>query len=127
MASIIMDEIIAAPVERVWAALSDFAAADRVFTGVLTACALESDDVRSVTFANGMVARERLVGIDHDRRRFAYSVLNFAHHNASFEVTPHPEGARVSWVCDVLPHEAAAQIHPLMQAGFAAMKRSLGG
>lgn len=124
MASIIMDEIIDATPETVWAGLSAFDQAHRVFAGVLTDCALESEEVRAVTFANGMVARERLIGVDHERRRIAYSVLNFAHHNASFEVTPHAGGARVIWSCDVLPHEAAEQIRPLMQAGFAAMRRA---
>ncbi len=124
MASIVMDEIINAAPDTVWAGLSAFGQAHRVFAGVLTDCALESCDVRIVTFANGAAARERLIGLDHERRRIAYSVLNFAHHNASFEVRPHLDGSRVTWNCDVLPHEAADQIRPLMQAGFAAMKRA---
>lgn len=124
MASIVMDEIINAAPDTVWAGLSAFGEAHRVFAGVLTGCVLESSDVRAVTFANGMVARERLIGLDHERRRIAYSVLNFAHHNAAFEVRPHLEGSRVIWSCDVLPHEADEQIRPLMQAGFAAMKRA---
>lgn len=124
MASIVMDEIINATPDTVWAGLSAFGEAHRVFPGVLTACTLESSDVRTVTFANGAAVRERLIGLDHERRRMAYSALSFAHHNASFEVRPHAEGSRVIWSCDVLPHEAAERIRPLMQAGFAAMKRA---
>lgn len=124
MASIVMDEIITAAPDAVWAGLSAFGQAHRVFAGVLIDCALESGDVRTVTFANGAAVRERLIGLDHERRRIAYSALNFAHHNAAFEVCPHLEGSRVIWSCDVLPHEAGEQIRPLMQAGLAAMRRA---
>lgn len=125
MASIVLEEAVAAAPERVWAALADFANAHRPFAGVLTDCRLESDDVRVATFANGQQVRERLIGIDHDRRRIAYSALSFAHHNATFEVRADGGGSRVIWSCDVLPNEVAAQVRPLMEAGLTAAKRNL--
>lgn len=125
MTSIIMEETIAAAPEKVWAALSDFANAHRPFAGMLSDCTLEGDDVRVATFANGMKVRERLIGVDHERKRIAYSVLDFAHHNASFEVRAHGDGSRIVWSCDVFPHQASEQIRPLMQAGLATLKRNL--
>ncbi|GAM97324.1 polyketide cyclase [alpha proteobacterium U9-1i] len=125
MASIVLEEVIAAAPERAWSALADFANAHRAFAGVLTDCRLESDDVRVATFANGQQVRERLIGIDHDRRRIAYSALSFAHHNATFEVAAAGSGSRVIWSCDLLPNEAATQVRALMEAGLAAVKRNL--
>lgn len=126
MASITMET----PVSDAWAAWQaacDFGNAHRAFAGVLTDCTLE-DDVRTVTFANGMVVRERLIGIDEGRRRIAYAVVDgpFAHHNASFQIRDNGEGAgAMIWTCDVLPDEAVAMVEPLMQAGIEAFARNL--
>ena len=47
---------------------------------------LEHDDTRVVTFANGLVVHERIVDVDDDARRLAYTVLDgpFTHHHATF-------------------------------------------
>ena len=44
----------------------------------------------TVTFANGMVVRERIVDIDQQRRRLCYAVLGdmFEHHSASMQILP---------------------------------------
>jgi len=46
-------------------------------------------DVRVVTFADGRVVPERIVGIDNTKRRMAYAAVGVPerkHHNASFQV-----------------------------------------
>jgi hypothetical protein len=58
MASIQKELIIEVDAGRAWSALRDVAHVDRLFAGVLTSACLDGD-VRTVTFANGLVVRER--------------------------------------------------------------------
>ena len=81
-----------------------------------------------MSFANGMVARELLVGIDEPNRRLAYTITGgkASHHHASAQVFAHGEGrSRFVWITDVLPDELAAYIAPMMDQGGAAMKKTL--
>ncbi len=128
MASIIMEAAVHASADTVWDALSNVGEAHRVFTGLLSDCRLENDDIRIATFAHGLVARERIVSVDAARRRIAYSVISggFEHHGASMSVVPGGDSTcQFVWTCDVLPHSAADRIRPLMEAGIAALKRTL--
>jgi carbon monoxide dehydrogenase subunit G len=62
MGSVYKEFSVAAPAERVWAALADFGAlATRLAPGFITACRLEDEGTRVVTFSNGTEAREILV------------------------------------------------------------------
>ena len=126
MATIERQVDVACSPELAWAQLRDFGSAARLFAGVLTDCRL-AGDVRTVVFQNGLVARERLVRADDARRRLAYTVLDgpFTHHNASMQLVPAPDGLRFQWISDFLPDEAAAKVEPLVDAGCAAIKRSL--
>ena len=126
MASIVMEAIVRAPAETVWRAVSNFGEAHRVFLGVLSDCRLESETTRIVTFANGLVVSERMIGVDSERRRIAYTVVSggFEHHGASMQVSGRDDGAcRFVWTCDVLPDSAVERICPLMNAGIAALKQ----
>jgi hypothetical protein len=89
-----------------------------------------SGDERTVTFDDGTVVRERLVGIDDDERRLAYTVtespLHATHHNAYAQV--YETGRRQTtfvWVTDVLPHELAAPIAAFMERGITTIKQTL--
>jgi hypothetical protein len=92
MATIIREAVIDADARSVWDALRDFGALhERLARGFITDSRLESVDTREITFFNGAVARERLIGVDDGARRLAYSViesrLNATHHNASMQVS----------------------------------------
>ena len=64
MASIIRQFTLAAPAATVWDAVADFGELHtRLVPGFVTGTAVDGD-VRTVTFANGLVVRERLVGQD---------------------------------------------------------------
>jgi hypothetical protein len=81
-----------------------------------------------VTFANGLSVRELIVAIDDAHQCCAYTVVGSgaSHHHASFQVFDDgAAGCRVVWITDVLPHEAAAKVAPLMDAGSATMQRTL--
>jgi hypothetical protein len=120
-------EIVARP-DDVWAAVRDVGAIHtRLAPGFVADTRLEGD-ARIVTFASGLVARELIVDVDDARRRLAWSVVGGrpTHHNASLQVfESNPVGSRVVWIADLLPHELAEPIAGMIDAGMAAMKRTL--
>jgi hypothetical protein len=72
-----------------------------------------------------MVVRERLVGMDPQRRRLAYTndLDGVAFHAASVIVEDLGAGSRATWITDVLPDRFETPIGEMMDAGVAAMQR----
>jgi carbon monoxide dehydrogenase subunit G len=130
MATIIRDFRIEAQPEAVWDALRDVGRIhERLARGFVTDTRMDGQD-RIVTFANGLVARERIVSLDEQTRRIAYSAMTerLAHHNASFQVFADGAGAsRVLWIADLLPHEMAETVGAMMEEGAEAIKQTLNG
>ena len=127
MASIRIDTTIDASAEAVWDALRDVGAIHtRLARGFVLDTRLEGD-TRVVTFANGLVARERIVDVDDGARRIAYSVVEGrpTHHNASFQVFPEGAGCRVVWIADLLPNEIAGDIAGMIEMGTAVIKKTM--
>jgi len=127
MAAFRTESIIDLPAQDVWRRLSDLANTQALFPGVLTACTLDGD-VRTVTFADGTVVRERIVTVDHDAMRLAYGVLDrFEHHASSMRIVPVNSGqCRFVWISDVLPDTAIDRVAGLMRLGTAALTSALG-
>ena len=129
MASIVKDILIEAPAEAVWDAVADFGAVHRRFApGFVVDTRLE-EGARIVTFENGQVAREVFLGIDHDRRRLAYSIDNerLAHHSASFQVLEAGPGrSRLVWSVDVLPDAMGPYLAERMDVGLSRAGETLG-
>lgn len=131
MASIIRQTYIDAPAGDVWDAVRDFGAVDRrLVPGFVIESRLDGDTTRVVTFFNGGVAREVLVGIDDDARRLAYSVtegpLGATHHNSSAQIFDvGDDGCRFVWITDVLPDALTASVGDLMDRGIAVIKQTL--
>lgn len=126
MATLRQDVSLDADPAEVWDALRDFDALhERLVRGFVTAC--ESDGrERVLTFFNGMVVRELLVGIDDDRRRLTYAITEgFTHYQGTAEVVPDDTGCRLVWHVDLLPDERAADVAALMAHGAEAMRRTL--
>ena len=127
MASIRKEIRIDAPVDRVWAALRDVGALHtKLVPGFVKDTQMEGD-TRVVTFANGMVAREDIVAVDDAARRVAWAIIGqqFVHFNGAAQVFDHPDGSRFVWTTDLLPHEAAGNVDAMMNAGIAAIKKTL--
>jgi hypothetical protein len=128
MASLRKEITSTASPEQVWAAVRDIGALHtRLVPGFVVNTELDGDD-RIVTFRNGMVVREPIVHIDEGERRLVWAAIadGLKHYNASaqvFEVSG--GGARVVWIADFLPHDAAGLIDGMMQEGMAAMKAAL--
>ncbi|GIQ71618.1 SRPBCC family protein [Bradyrhizobium sp. RD5-C2] len=125
MASIHKDIPIDAPADHVWDALRDFGALHtRLVPGFVTDTQL-AGDVRTVSFANGTMARETLVDCDDKRRRLVYAITSerVKQHSASVQVFAEGDArCRVVWIADVLPHEIAPYMDAQMDLGAAAMQ-----
>jgi len=128
MASIHREITIGVPADTAWSALRDVGALHtRLAVGFVTDCRLDGD-ARIVTFANGIVARERIVDVDDTQRRIAWSATGarLTHHNASAQVFAEgPARCRFVWIADLLPHEMAPAITGMIEQGLAAIRATL--
>jgi Polyketide cyclase / dehydrase and lipid transport len=130
MAFIRKEILIDASPQDVWAAVRDWGALHvRLAPGFAVDTRLDGED-RIVTFANGTVLRERLVDLDEQTRRLAWSIVDgpYVHHNASAQVFPEGESAaRFVWTADLLPNELAAGTAQAMEQGTNVVKQTLEG
>jgi hypothetical protein len=128
MATIRTEASIEAPAQHAWDAVRDVGAIHlRLAPGFVLDTRLDGD-TRVVTFANGVVARERIVTIDDAARRLAYTIIegSASFHSASIQILP--EGAdrcRLVWITDLLPDSLAPRFESMMQQGTALMKRTM--
>lgn len=128
MATIHKEIVIDAPPERVWDAVRDVGAVHRRLVPGLVVDTTLDGEARMVTFASGLVVRERLVTIDDATRRFVYAATGgrATHHNASLQVLGETDGrTRLVWITDVLPDEAAGPISALVEQGARIMRETL--
>jgi hypothetical protein len=119
-------EIHASP-ERVWEALRDVGALHtRLAVGFVVDTTMDAN-ARVVTFANGMVVREEIVTVNDASRRVVWAIIGqqFVHYNGAAQVFDHPDGSRFVWTTDLLPDDAAANVDAMMDAGIAAIKKTL--
>jgi hypothetical protein len=116
--------------EDAWAALRDVGALHtRLVPGFVVDTRLEGRE-RIVTFGNGMVIREPIIDISDEWRRVAWAAIGgqLTHYNASAQVIAGADkGARIVWIADLLPDEAAPGIEQMMEQGMAVMKATLDG
>jgi len=130
MATIIKEFSLRAGADQVWDALRDFGALHtRLVPGFVTDTKLDGD-VRTVTFANGSVAKEYLVSTDDVAHRLVYGIApsdRILHYSAAAQVFADGTRSRFVWTVDVLPHEFAPYISAQMDLGVAAMQRAFGG
>jgi uncharacterized protein YndB with AHSA1/START domain len=127
MATIHKEVEIHAPPQRVWEALSDVGALHtRLAAGFVTDTRMEGN-ARIVTFANGMVVREDIVGVDEAARRVAWAIVgqHFHHYNGAAQLFDHADGTRFVWTTDLLPDELAPNVDEMMTAGIAAIKKTI--
>ena len=128
MAAIHHETAVEVSAVEAWASLRQVGEAHVLFAPVLTAGHLDGER-RTVTFANGMTVRERILDLDEERRRVAYTVLDapgLAYHHASMQIDDEGPGrCRFLWVTDFLPAEARDSLMPLIEQGSAALKANL--
>jgi len=127
MASIRKEIHIDVPPAQVWDALRDVGALHtRLVPGFVTDTRME-DNTRVVTFGNGVVAREEIVGIDEQRRRLAWAIIDppFRHYSGVAWVEPDINGgSHFVWTADVLPDLLADEVESMMTAGIEVIKKT---
>jgi len=129
MATIKKEVTLDAKLADAWAAFADYHAVDkRIATGFVTKCEA-NEGGRTVTFANGLVANEQLVTMDHATHRLTYAIKGgrMSHHNASFQLVADGNKTRVIWTADILPNDLEPAISGMMDAGCQAMKNKFAG
>jgi hypothetical protein len=128
MSTLHRDIPIHAPAREVWDAVRDVGRPhERITPGVLVDASFDGS-VRTVSFADGFVARDRIVDVDEEEMRVAYTVIDgpFEHHHASMQVIDHGDGtSSIVWRTDMLPPELLPVIAPLVEAGAVAMQHTL--
>ena len=127
MATLHKEVFIRAPLEDVWDAIRDLGALHtRLVPGFVVATRLDGD-TRTVTFGNGLVAREVILSLDDERRRLAWNAEGgrTTHYNAVVQVFTAPGGTRLVWTTDLLPHAMAEPIAGMQDQALATMKKTL--
>ena len=128
MASIHEERVVEVSADKAWAALRLVGDAHKLFAPVLVDAELKGD-MRTARFANGMVAHERIIDINDERRRVAYSVLDvpgLTFHHASMQIVDAGPGRCLFvWISDFLPHDIGGSLTPLIKQGTDALKGNL--
>lgn len=130
MASIHIEFDVEADCGQAWQVIGDWAAGPvRMAPGFVLACEA-TGDVRVVRFADGFVARERLISRDESDCRIAYSLIGDSarpeHDNAVMQLAAEgPQRCRFRWTRDVLPDEAAGPLRAAMQEAAPIIKSAL--
>lgn len=132
MTTIIRTVEVAASADHCWDALKDFGAIhQRLAAGFIVKTNLISHDVREITLASDVVLKERLVGLDENSMRLAYTVIEdpvgITHHNGSVQIIRGPDTAHctILWITDVLPDEMGELVGALMDSALPAIKHTL--
>ena len=108
MASIRTEFLIGVDAAGVWQVIGDWADGPvRMARGLVVSSHLEGTD-RVVTFANGIISRERLVTRDDEARRIVYSIVGDTvrpeHDNAVMQIVPDgTDRCRFIWTRDSCP------------------------
>jgi hypothetical protein len=84
---------------------------------MLVDCRVDEDGVRTITFADGTAARERLIARDEQARRIVWGWVaeEVDHDNTSMQVFAESDGrSRLVWIHDTLPDELTGWLAPAM-------------
>lgn len=128
MASVYREFDVDVPVEKVWAAIADVGAPNKIisFLGEVT---LEGDR-RTCSLGDMGMLDELIVSVDEASHRVVYSIrespFDFTHHNASMQALPNGNGGtRFVWTTDLKPDAAAALIQEPLDAAVASIQAAL--
>lgn len=128
MASIREQVVVDVSAEKAWASVRRVGDAHKLFAPVLVDAQLDGD-TRTVRFANGMVAHERILDVDDERRRVSYTAIDvpgMTYHHASMQIAEQGPGRCLFvWITDFLPSEIAENLRPLIEQGAKALKANL--
>lgn len=130
MASIYKEILLDLPAAKVWEAVRDIGHVhERLVPGYAAQTRIDGD-MRILSMSNGNIVKELILGIDDERFRLAYAVVETSmpiiFHHASFQVFPESEETcRLVWITDVLPQTLEPDVRIRVDRGAAVMKRTL--
>ena len=130
MATVRRECAVSASPEAAWEAIRDVGAVHRRLARGFVADVRLEPGARVVTFANGITVREPIVTIDDGARRLVWTAEGgrATHYNASLQACARPGGgATIVWIADFLPDAIAPQLAGMIDAGMAAIQRTLDG
>lgn len=129
MASIRIEFEIEAEPAQVWRVIGNWVDGPVLMAPGHVVSSHAADNDRVVTFADGFVARERLVTRDEEAQRIVYSLVGESapeHDNAVMHIVSDGAGrCRFIWSRDVLPDEAEDPLRTAMQEAVPIIKRTL--
>ncbi|HEV8206084.1 MAG TPA: SRPBCC family protein [Acidimicrobiia bacterium] len=129
MASVVREIIVDAAPEAVWSAVGDFANGPlQTSPGVIVDCRLDEPDLRALTFADGTVARERLIARDEQTRRIVWGWVGdeVVHDNTSMQVFAQGGSqSRLVWIHDTLPDELTGWLATAMDQFVPVVQQAL--
>lgn len=131
MATIRKEIVIKANAKHVWDVVSDIGAVHQRFVpGYTLDTRLDGDD-RILFFPHGGVVRERIVSVDEETHRLAYSVIegsipSLIHHHASFQVFAANDNESILvWITDFLPKHTEPEMRIRIDRASQVIKQTI--
>lgn len=117
MATIHLETTLGVSPDELWASVRDVGAISNMLN-VISESSLDGD-TRTCTMADGGVLTERILSIDEDRQRVAYSItggpLPIEVHASSMQVSDAGGGkSTFRWITDVKPDGVADALGPML-------------
>lgn len=111
-----------------WARIAEIGNVHEIVPAVVE-CRLDGD-TRFCTFADGGQLTERIVSIDAELMRLAYSITDSPFplecHAASMRVLPDANGCRLDWTTDLKPDALKESLAPLFDQLFEQLTAQVG-
>jgi hypothetical protein len=127
--TIYLERHIDAAAAAVWPRISDIRSPEHL-TDMVHAVEVIDDCERACVTDHGKIV-ERIVSVDDDRRRVAYTATEspfpISQHNAAMTVTDDGNGCRLTWITDVEPAAVADALAPVLAAEFEVIVSRLTG
>lgn len=130
MGSIREDILIARTPDDVWDAIRDIGNVHRRLVPGQVVDTTMDGDMRILTFTSGGMVRERIVTVDDQARRMAYSVIDgpmhLTHHHASFQVfSAGEQNSRLVSITDFLPNKFSEEVRVRVKGLARTMKQTM--
>lgn len=120
MATVFRSAFLDVSPSKAWERIAAVGKVHEILPAVVS-CTLDGDN-RSCRFDNGAMLMERVIAIDADLRRLAYTItespFGLEHHHASMQIVPEGRGARILWTTDVKPDHIKSALAPLFDQLF---------
>ena len=105
---------------RAWARIASVDKVHEILPAII-ACSVNGEQ-RTCTFENGGVLQERIISVDSELMRVAYSITDspfgLEYHNAAMQIVAEGEGTRFDWTTDLKPDRAKTDLQPLFDQLF---------